>query len=307
VDNRSYDPDQQQDEPLAPGAALEGHSSVIGEHHEMPVPVDPLRGVARDISSTSPGLAGDQAGLNYQTYAEVGAIPDNTPVAHGGVGPQIPPPAQGFTPQGNPPPPGAVPPPQEGRGFPWLGCCGVGCGLGLVLVLLVVFVGVKYFKPLINAGMQLGNVTQSVKASGVPDKADVTVTPEELSKSAAQYEGQWVSLTGKISDDPGPSLDALRSKRGMQDTTGYVIDHNIMVLDVSGTTVKAKQGETIKLIGKPVILDFSMLGPITGGEIEKENKLGDLKQIVFVITNDVKVVPEEKSPEVTSDKAERDT
>jgi hypothetical protein len=310
VDNQPFDPDSKSSEPILPASPTAGDSSVLGPHHEMPTPVDPASGPAQDISVARPGSLEDPAGIHYHTYSEVGATPDNTPVAHGGVGPEIPPQPDPYAPQAYTPGPAAAPPPPgeaKAGGFPWLPCCGVTCGLLLVLTLVFVFIGVKYFKPLINAGMQLGNVSSSVKANGAPDKADVTVTPQELAKNWKQYDGQWVELTGKVTDDPGPSLDTLRQKRGMENTTGYVIDPNIIVLDVSTTEVKAKQGDTISVIGKPVVLDFEMLGPIASQEIEKENKLGDIRQLVFVITDDVKVVPEPESPEVTQDTSERDT
>jgi hypothetical protein len=307
VDNRSYDPDQQPDGPIEPTAPTTADSHIIGKHHEMPTPIDPASGIAQDLSVAKPQSLEDPAGFHYHTYSEVGATPDNTPVAHGGLGPEIPP-AQHVAPSGYVPGPGMPPPAQgSGKGFPWLPCCGVTCGLLLVITLVFVFVGVKYFKPLINAGIQLGNISEEVKTEGAPDTAEITVTAQELSANGAQYENQWVELTGRVADDPGPSLDTLRQKRGMQDSTGYVIDPNIIVLDVTNAEQKAQQGETIRVIGKPVILDFEMLGPTVAKQIEQDAELGDVKQLVFLITDDVQVVEVEESPEVMEDTAERET
>jgi hypothetical protein len=321
MDNRSYDPDKLPEEHLEPGPPAEGVSKVLGEHHEQPVPVDPLSGIV-----STPGTAGgmapqassDAERASYPEYVDK-AIDSQIPhSANQPTGPAPPetsahPPHEGgyqygqspYTPDAYAPGPGSpgLPPigPSEerGKGFNWLACCGIGCGIALVLVLVGTFVTIKYFKPLINAGIHIANVSEEVRQSGAPDSADVTVSPEDLAANPEQFENQWVQVTGKVSDDPDAMVDAFKQQRGMQETAGYLIGNNIVVLDVSGSEAKAQQGDTVTVIGKPVVLDFSMLGPFASTEVRSENELGDIENLIFLITDDVAVGSGEKEAEPT--------
>jgi hypothetical protein len=322
MDNRSYDPDQQRKDPLVPDGSAEQKSHTLGEHHEQPVPVDPLQGIVGDpTAQTGIGsmTSSDVVRPSYPEFTEqaiehqvphaanqpTGAAPPYTSAHVGGATP--PPPESPYTPHAYASGPGQPPPTshyaeEKKGGFNWLACCGISCGLALVLGIVFFYAGYKYFKPLISAGMQLNTVAEDVKQNGAPEQADIEVTVEELGANPAQFEGQWVALTGKVADDPGGPVDSMRQQQGMQESSAYFIEPNIVVMDMSTTQPVARQGDTISVIGKPVVLDFEkLLGPLASRQIEKENELEDMKTMVFVVTDKVVVdsssVPNDEMPE----------
>ncbi|MDQ3024827.1 MAG: hypothetical protein M3R04_10715 [bacterium] len=301
MDNRSYEPGQEPKDPLLPDGSVIDHSSVIGEHHEQPVPVDPFSGIGGDPSAGH-GMGETSGEAPRQSYPEYTgtAIDHQLPHASNQPTGAAPPytsahPAPStYTPDAYAPGPGQPPLPplsEDRKGINWLACCGITCGVLLVITIVVVFMGMKYIGPIYKSGLNLANVAEEVEKSGAPDTADVTVTAEELGANPSQFEGQWVAISGLVSDDPGASVDAMKQKRGLEDSSAYFIEPNIILLDVSTSMPSAHQGDIVLAIGKPVVFDFEkLLGPITGGQIEKDNELGDIKQMVFVITDSVTVV-----------------
>src|SRR5688500_9125200 len=160
MDNRSYDPDKQPAERLEPGPPAEDVSQVLGEHHEQPVPVDPISGIMADPSATSQMAPSGSWDLQRQSYPEfvdqaidhqpaqsadqpTGPAPPATaahPVdssAHSGQSPYIP--DAYVAGPGSPLLPPPAPIEDRPRGFNWLACCGISCGVALVLVVVATF------------------------------------------------------------------------------------------------------------------------------------------------------------------------
>jgi len=315
MDNRSYDPEGAPKVPLTPDGGAEG-AQTLGEHHEQPMPAVPLHGVTQTPADLGQSMAArggtDAPRPGYDSGYDERATstqPDQWPAPKIGAEPAagtIPPESASiqaqspYSPDAYSPGPGQPPypaPPERGGGFNWLACCGIGCGVLLVIGVVAFYAVWHFAKPIISAGVELGKVADEVKRGNAPASA-AAVKPEELGQHEEQYDNQWIAVSGRVADDPGPQIDKMRQNPSLQNSTAYYIKPNIVLLDVSTATATAHQGDIVSAIGKPVQMDFAkMLGPLATREMEKNNDMGDMKKIVFLICNGVKVVGhEDKDP-----------
>jgi hypothetical protein len=182
-------------------------------------------------------------------------------------------------------------PPQKARGgFNWLTCCGIGCGVALLVGIIAGFFFWKSMGGFVGDAVALAKVSSEVQSADLLQVSATAeaVTADQLVAATDSYKDKWVNFTGTVSDEP----DSTRAGNpGSQSGTGYYVEPNIFVLDVSNTPAIAPSGSTIQAVGKVAILDLSKIGPLKE-ELENDPDSGFKGQtkMIFVITKQVTLV-----------------
>jgi hypothetical protein len=195
-----------------------------------------------------------------------------------------------------PPPP---PPPQPAKkGFNWLACCGISC---LVLVIIGALLGwgcYRMVQPFIGLGMEMAKIQQDVSAADASTirGAAIPVTTDALNDTPIAFEKQWVAVEGKISTDVPSSSSFSAGDFDSQNTTQYMLEGNVIVMDVSRAPKVGSTGDTIRAYGKIVVWDMSEMskmpffGKVIEEEMKKEPELAKNTKMIFVIAKEVELV-----------------
>jgi hypothetical protein len=190
--------------------------------------------------------------------------------------------------------PGGYQAPPKKAGFNWLACCGIGCGVVLVITLLVGMLMWKSCAPLFEMGKQAETLTKEVRSSNAEQvRAEASyVDSTELGSIADTLAGQWIAVEGVVL-----GLDAMSGSSfssggfNSSDSTSYLLEGGVMVLDMSKAPNVASVGDTMIAYGKCVVFDMTKL-PFIGGIMEQAAKedpelaaMGG--KMIFFFTQDV--------------------
>lgn len=182
--------------------------------------------------------------------------------------PQYPPQQQYGPPPGYAPPP---PSPGERKGFNWLACCGISCGVLLVLGIIVFVFFYNLVAPFIGMGVDMEKINGEIASTSVEtiESQATSVGADELQANPDSYEGQWLVVTGVLSDAGAAGTSGMGSS-DMPNTT-YFMQPGIIIMDMSVAPSVGGSGATVEAIGKIVQMDLGKM-PFFGKMIEEEMK-----------------------------------
>ncbi|MBN2081739.1 hypothetical protein JW859_05955 [bacterium] len=168
------------------------------------------------------------------------------------------------------------PPPAKKGGFNWLACCGITCLVLLIIGGLVGFCTWRMIAPFMGMGLQMASISETVSNTDIQTiKASaVEVDVDQLKAGAKGYEGQWLKLTGELTQAGQIASGFSTNEFNSEDMTSYVLGSNIVVMDVTKAPSVGGMGDTIVAYGKCYSWDLMELEkmPFFGGMIAEELK-----------------------------------
>ena len=185
--------------------------------------------------------------------------------------PQQPPQQQYQQPGGGqyyqaPPPPPAKPK----KGFNWLMCCGITCGC-LVIIAIIGGIGVWMVgKNFAEWGQSFDAAAEEVNNTPAEQiRAGATIVDSRvLGDNPESYADQWVAIEGVIAGDVSAGTSFNMGQYGTQNSTTYVLEGGVIVLDLSQSPQVGYSGDMIRAYGKAMVFDMSNM-PLFGGFMEK--------------------------------------
>lgn len=216
-----------------------------------------------------------------QMPADTGAPPAQQPYQ---------PPQQPVQPAGSYPPP----PPPQGKGFNWLACCGITCAVLLIVGGVVGYCGYRFFQPILNVGLQMMQVAETVKATDIATiKAEALETDAEaLAANPTVYKGKWLMIEGAIASQSGP-IGEMQGAFNAENYTPYILADNVLVLDISQQAPVGGVGDRIRAYGQCMVWDLMELekmpfvGKQMAEEMANEPALQGKTMMIFVVAKEV--------------------
>jgi hypothetical protein len=217
----------------------------------------------------------------------------NQPQAGGGAPYQ--PPQQQQQPYGYqqaPPPPA----PQK-KGFNWLACCGITC---LVLVIIgggIAFCSYKMVAPFVNMGLEIDSLQTEVKGADISTirGSAVEVDTQMLFENPGDFKGSWLVVTGEVIDDDSNASIGADSFAGGEFTT-YVLENNVILMDVSNASSGVAAGDQIRAYGKCYGWDLMELekmpffGKTIADEMRSDPEFSGNTKMIFFMGKGIEIV-----------------
>ena len=152
------------------------------------------------------------------------------------------------------------PPPQpQSRGFNWLACCGITCLVLLIVGGLVGYCGYRAFKPLLDLVFGLDAVAGEVRSAELQTIKDGAMELDTgmLVGNATMYEQQWLALEGEIATVGFPEEMNFSGRQfNTEQTTNYILDNNVIVLDLTQAAPVGSVGDRIRVYGRCYVWDL---------------------------------------------------
>jgi hypothetical protein len=168
-----------------------------------------------------------------------------------------------------PPPPPAKPK----KGFNWLMCCGITCGCLLIIGIIGGIGAVMVGKNFAEWGRSFDATAEDVNNTDPAQiRAEATVVDSRvLGQNPESYDGQWIAVEGVITGDVSSGTSFNMGQYGTQNSTTYVLEGGVLVLDLSQMPQVGYNGDMIRAYGKAVAFDMTKM-PLFGKFMEQAMK-----------------------------------